>query len=282
MPGLVYAPGGTVRRVLPATLTDSPTIGVGLKIIPPWRQTSCSPAEGPAASTFVGLCPATAVRQVRLSECWLSASSSPCSGSPPSWPPCSPRCAPSCSRADCRPSWPGSRSCRSGSRTTCDCAGSSATRTATPSWRRTGRSSLLVLLQVWLVVTYFGVRRDLVVDRAEPARAPSTLSGSSLTTLGFQHPPGLPGVFIAVAEAISGLVLLALLITYLPALYSAFKTREFLVAKLEVRAGQPPSGSPRCCGASPSSAAWTSSPSSGGTGRTSSSTSRRATPRSPR
>lgn len=104
-----------------------------------------------------------------------------------------------------------------------------------------GPLSLLVLLQAWLVVTYFGFVA-LWWSIGKSLRVSLDLSGSSLTTLGFQHPPGLPGVLIAVAEAISGLVLLALLITYLPALYSAFKTREFLVAKLEVRAGQPPSG----------------------------------------
>ncbi|BEP12435.1 hypothetical protein acdb102_07460 [Acidothermaceae bacterium B102] len=104
-----------------------------------------------------------------------------------------------------------------------------------------GPLSLLALLQVWLIVTYFGfVAIWWSIGRT--LRDSLDLSGSSLTTLGFQHPPGLPGVFIAVTEAISGLVLLALLITYLPALYSAFKTREFLVAKLEVRAGQPPFG----------------------------------------
>ena len=39
-----------------------------------------------------------------------------------------------------------------------------------------------------------------------------------------------------------GLVLLALFITYLPSLYGAFQRRERGVAKLEVRAGQPPTG----------------------------------------
>jgi hypothetical protein len=104
-----------------------------------------------------------------------------------------------------------------------------------------GPFSLLALLQAWLIVTYFAfVAIWWSIGRS--LRDSLDLSGSSITTLGFQHPPGLPGVFIAVTEAISGLVLLALLITYLPALYSAFKSREFLVAKLEVRAGQPPSG----------------------------------------
>jgi hypothetical protein len=46
----------------------------------------------------------------------------------------------------------------------------------------------------------------------------------------------------AFTEAAMGLFLLALLITYLPSLYSAFQRREAGVSKLEVRAGVPPSG----------------------------------------
>jgi hypothetical protein len=42
-------------------------------------------------------------------------------------------------------------------------------------------------------------------------------------------------------EAAIGLFLLALLITYLPAIYSAYARREVGVTALEVRAGSPPS-----------------------------------------
>ena len=69
-----------------------------------------------------------------------------------------------------------------------------------------------------------------------------TLAGSSMLTLGFAHPPTDAGVFLAVTAAGLGLVLLALFITYLPSLYGAFQRRERGVAKLEVRAGQPPTG----------------------------------------
>jgi hypothetical protein len=68
------------------------------------------------------------------------------------------------------------------------------------------------------------------------------LSGSSLLTLGFATHEGLTNVFLTLSEAALGLVLLALLITYLPTVYAAFSRREQAVTALEVRAGSPPSG----------------------------------------
>jgi hypothetical protein len=67
------------------------------------------------------------------------------------------------------------------------------------------------------------------------------LSGSSITTLGFAHLDTLGSSALAFTEAGWGLVLVALLITYLPSMYSAFSTREAMVALMEVRAGVPPS-----------------------------------------
>jgi len=68
------------------------------------------------------------------------------------------------------------------------------------------------------------------------------LSGSSILTLGFERPDDLLSSVLAFTEAGSGLVLLALLITYLPSIYSAFSRREAAVTAMEVRAGAPPSG----------------------------------------
>lgn len=67
------------------------------------------------------------------------------------------------------------------------------------------------------------------------------VSGSSLLTLGFAPVEGVPLQAVAFVEAALGLGFVALLITYLPAMYSAFSRRETLVAMLEVRAGSPPS-----------------------------------------
>jgi hypothetical protein len=67
------------------------------------------------------------------------------------------------------------------------------------------------------------------------------LSGSSLFTLGFAQPTGAGMSAIVFSEGMLGLILVALLIAYLPAMYSAFSRREQAVNMLEVRAGVPPS-----------------------------------------
>lgn len=68
------------------------------------------------------------------------------------------------------------------------------------------------------------------------------LSGSSMVTLGIDHPQGLLRHLLAFLDAGVGLALLALVITYLPSLYGAFARREALITKLVVRSGSPPSG----------------------------------------
>jgi len=67
------------------------------------------------------------------------------------------------------------------------------------------------------------------------------LSGSSITTLGFAPAVGAGQRAVAFVAAFFGLLLLTLLITYLPTIYSGFQRREQKVALLEVRAGTPPS-----------------------------------------
>lgn len=67
-------------------------------------------------------------------------------------------------------------------------------------------------------------------------------AGSSMSTLGFDKPFGLLAQVVAFAGAAVGLTLLALVITYLPSLYSAFARREAQITKLTVRAGRVPSG----------------------------------------
>lgn len=105
-----------------------------------------------------------------------------------------------------------------------------------------GPVTLLVLLQVWLLLTFAGFSAMHWSVAGEDLRRALTLSGSSLLTLGFAVPQGAPDTALVFTEGSIGLVLLALLITYLPSLYSAFSRREAAVSKLEVRAGAPPTG----------------------------------------
>jgi hypothetical protein len=66
------------------------------------------------------------------------------------------------------------------------------------------------------------------------------LSGSSLLTLGIAASDDSLVSLLVFSEATLGLVLVALLMAYLPTIYSAFSRREQAVNLLEVRAGNPP------------------------------------------
>ncbi len=107
-----------------------------------------------------------------------------------------------------------------------------------------GPYALLLLLQVWLFGVYGGFA--LAQWAGSPSRGAADAlkeSGSALTTVGFDAPSGALATTLSFAEASAGLLLVALLISYLPAIYGAFSRREALVTKLEVRAGDPPTGS---------------------------------------
>lgn len=67
------------------------------------------------------------------------------------------------------------------------------------------------------------------------------ISGSALFTLGYATADTLAATLLEFSEAAVGLMLVALLIAYLPSMYSAFSRRETAVTLLEVRAGDPPS-----------------------------------------
>ncbi len=102
--------------------------------------------------------------------------------------------------------------------------------------------SLLCLALAWLVIVYVAGTAMFWALGEGGLRESLTASGSALLTLGFELPDSLPSTALAFSEALVGLTLLALLITYLPSLYSAFSARESEVALLEARAGAPPSG----------------------------------------
>lgn len=101
--------------------------------------------------------------------------------------------------------------------------------------------ALMAIVAVWLVFVLGGF--TLMFWALEPSAGVAEaygLSGSSLTTLGFVPADTLGERTLAFCEAALGLLLLTLLITYLPTLYSLFSRREATVSLLDVRAGSPP------------------------------------------
>jgi hypothetical protein len=108
-----------------------------------------------------------------------------------------------------------------------------------------GPMGLLAQLATWVILVAVSFAAMLWAAGGSPASLAGVgealrESGSSLTTLGLIHPYRLAGEALAYVEAAVGLVLLALVITYLPTIYGTFSRREALVSKLSVRAGSPP------------------------------------------
>src|SRR5438874_7770003 len=100
--------------------------------------------------------------------------------------------------------------------------------------------SLLLLPLTWLTFVLVGYTGMFWAIGVEPLETAFKVSGSSLLTLGFATADGLPRTVLMFSEASIGLFLVALLISYLPTMYSAFSRRENAVTLLEVRAGSPP------------------------------------------
>jgi hypothetical protein len=105
-----------------------------------------------------------------------------------------------------------------------------------------GPVSLLALLITWLSLVLSGYAGIYWGMGGRSVREAFALSGSSVLTLGFERPDDLPTTVAVFSQAAIGLILLALLITYLPSIYGVFSRRENLVAAMEVRAGSPPTG----------------------------------------
>ena len=103
-----------------------------------------------------------------------------------------------------------------------------------------GPVALMLLPVWWLILLTLGFAAMDWALGLPPGEA-IIVSGSSLLTLGFDR-PGVPGGdLLAFVEAAVGLGLVALLVSYLPTIYSSFSRRELLVNLLEVRADSPPS-----------------------------------------
>ena len=104
-----------------------------------------------------------------------------------------------------------------------------------------GPVALMTLLPTWLVIIGAGYTLMYWALGAGSWYDAFELSGSSLLTLGFAHLNDGLVVLLAFSEAMLGLIILAILIAYLPTIYSAFSKREAAVSMLEVRAGSRPS-----------------------------------------
>ncbi len=101
--------------------------------------------------------------------------------------------------------------------------------------------TLLVLAISWMALVGLGYMLMFWAISDDGLGQAFLLSGSSLLTLGFALAKTLPQAALAFSEAAIGLILIALLISYLPTMYSAFSRREAAVTLLSVRAGEPPS-----------------------------------------
>lgn len=101
--------------------------------------------------------------------------------------------------------------------------------------------SLVLMAVAWVVAVWLGFIGMFWATGYGTLRDSLWVSGSSLLTLGIAPLDGTFHRLLGFTEALFGLGLVALLISFLPSLYSAFSRREQLVALLEVRAGSPPS-----------------------------------------
>src|SRR6266700_802221 len=101
--------------------------------------------------------------------------------------------------------------------------------------------SLIALLCTWLICIQVGYMGMYWAVDGQSGYDAFKISGSSLLTLGFTLVDNLPTTILTFSEATIGLILIALLISYLPTIYSAFQRREGAVTMLEIRAGSPPS-----------------------------------------
>jgi hypothetical protein len=103
-----------------------------------------------------------------------------------------------------------------------------------------GPVSLLALLVVWVILVIAGYTLIYLAITHGSLSDCIKLSGASIFTLGTSSDGRLGPSLVTYSEAALGLFIVALLISYLPSIYSAFSRREAGVSLLSVRAGTPP------------------------------------------
>lgn len=100
--------------------------------------------------------------------------------------------------------------------------------------------TLMTLTPIWLALIGIGYACMFWATGAESWLKAFSLSGSSLLTLGIAQPEGGMQTALVFIEAATGMIMVALLIAYLPTIYSVFQRRESLVTVFGTRAGEPP------------------------------------------
>ena len=98
---------------------------------------------------------------------------------------------------------------------------------------------LVAQLAAWLGISFVGYALLLWPFVRVGITSAFTSAGSAMFTLGFEVPVSAVPTAIVFTAAATGLVIVALQIAYLPALYGAFNRRETEVALLNARAGVP-------------------------------------------
>jgi hypothetical protein len=98
---------------------------------------------------------------------------------------------------------------------------------------------LLTYQALWLVLSLVAFACGFIALGTKNVPRALEVSGSSLLTLGTSSGTGAGQVALGFVEAAVGLTLLALLISFIPTLYTAFQDREVSVSRLAVRAGTP-------------------------------------------
>jgi len=100
--------------------------------------------------------------------------------------------------------------------------------------------TLFLLPVFWLTMVLLGYTAMFWALGVSPWETAFKISGSSALTLGFATGGSVVETILTFTEASIGLFLAAILIAYLPTMYSAWSKREAAVALFEVRAGSPP------------------------------------------
>lgn len=101
--------------------------------------------------------------------------------------------------------------------------------------------SLLAVLVTILVLLGFGYTLAFYGVGVKPFVRAVLFSGSALSTLGFESPGNsLPIIMLSVIEALTVVTVVAVLVGYVPGIFSAYQDREKAVTNLEALTGSSP------------------------------------------